>query len=632
MFRFARSLVPMLLSLFLFACHGKESTVQKTEDIKKQEIRVFWETFNRATSLRTAGKFEDAAKAYESALQLDSKHEESLYYLGSSLLELGEYEKAIQIYRRMVKLNPKSNRGLSQLGLLLSTPAPGAVLNEEEARGMFERVTRVNQEESGPFLRMGLLSLRQGDRKSAWKYFQIAAGFKSPEGLFFSGYLRFQEGNYVEAASLFQRVLEINRNEKQITGRGVFSEGDIKTSGSSLSLMEKAGVKALIFLHWTSLKLGRYPDSVPAEFRVTGNPAPVAVNLAKQPGPGRVVWCDLDSDSVPEMVLIESGRTCIFENASGKFREFAARLAGGYDGACADYNGDHRPDLYIISNGFTGEGQNTLYRNEGSGAFQDVTDSSGLSGRRATAAAAFADMDGDSDPDLLEAGNAAAGNAPLRIYWNKAGKFQLEQLAFPGNAVSFSIADYNQDGAPDLFVLRWKRPAVMFRNDGKGRLTDVTSSAGLQSAGGNSFSASFFDYNHDPWPDLFVSRHASYETALLRLIQPGLPQLQEAPQLYVNVGGKTFGDAGKEAKLQHAYGTMKSIAVDWDRDGWTDIVLANGGLDSWRLEPSVVLRNLEGKGFVEWAQFPANQAANILSFSIAEGKSDGVPRLFAESL
>ena len=48
-------------------------------------------------------------------------------------------------------------------------------------------------------------------------------------------------------------------------------------------------------------------------------------------------------------------------------------------------------------------------------------------------------------------------------------------------------------------------PSVLFRNDGKGRFTDVTARVGLGPFRGNGLGVVVSDYDDDEWPDVFVS-------------------------------------------------------------------------------------------------------------------------------
>src|SRR5688572_25483892 len=90
--------------------------------------------------------------------------------------------------------------------------------------------------------------------------------------------------------------------------------------------------------------------------------------------------------------------------------------SGTFVNAFADYDGDGDPDLFV---GFNGA-PNRLYRND-RGRFVDVAGEAGVADARATRAAAWADVDGDGDPDLL-VGFAGPG-AVLRLYRNTRGRF-----------------------------------------------------------------------------------------------------------------------------------------------------------------------------------------------------------------
>jgi hypothetical protein len=76
--------------------------------------------------------------------------------------------------------------------------------------------------------------------------------------------------------------------------------------------------------------------------------------------------------------------------------------------------------------------------------------------------------------------------------------------------------------------------------------------------------------------------------------------------------------------LDRCYGIMHVLPVDIDSDGWTDLLLTNGGLDSQRVEPSVVLRNLQGQRFQEWYYVPGfGRPGNFTGAAIVGFERDG---------
>jgi hypothetical protein len=71
---------------------------------------------------------------------------------------------------------------------------------------------------------------------------------------------------------------------------------------------------------------------------------------------------------------------------------------------------------------------------------------------------------------------------------------------------------------------------------------------------------------------------------------------------------------------------MQAVPADYDADGWMDLLLANGGLDTQHLEPSVILRNEGGKQFREWVRLPAaGGATNAIGAAVADMNGDGRP-------
>jgi hypothetical protein len=129
--------------------------------------------------------------------------------------------------------------------------------------------------------------------------------------------------------------------------------------------------------------------------------------------------------------------------------------------AFADYDGDGDPDLFV---GFNGA-PNRLYRND-KGRFTDVAVAAGVADARPTRAAAWGDADADGDVDLL-VGFAPGAGPVLRFYRNDNGRFG-DRTADAGLTVEAgavrqpSWVDADGDGDLDLFVAFRDRPNAFF--------------------------------------------------------------------------------------------------------------------------------------------------------------------------
>ncbi|MEZ5178697.1 MAG: FG-GAP-like repeat-containing protein [Acidimicrobiales bacterium] len=140
--------------------------------------------------------------------------------------------------------------------------------------------------------------------------------------------------------------------------------------------------------------------------------------------------------------------------------------------AAADYDGDGDQDLFITRLGLP----NRLMRNDGTGHFTDVAAEAGVGGTDVadgSAAALWADLDGDGDLDLFTTG---AGNGRHTLFVNDGtGHFtdgtEAANLVMPPfvaglpGTLSYGagVADWDHDGDLDLAVLQWYRPEVSTR-------------------------------------------------------------------------------------------------------------------------------------------------------------------------
>ncbi|MDQ3347200.1 MAG: CRTAC1 family protein [Acidobacteriota bacterium] len=205
--------------------------------------------------------------------------------------------------------------------------------------------------------------------------------------------------------------------------------------------------------------------------------------------------------------------------------------------AWIDYDNDGFVDLYFV-NGAPGSA-NALYRNNHDGTFADVTRQAGVAG--------------DSS----------------RSY--KTG---------------VAVGDFDGDGLLDLYVTAFG-PNILFRNNGNGSFTDVTSASGV--AGGAtewSTSAGFFDFDRDGDLDLYVANYLAFrldDNPYCGVRKEGYrmycnPTIFDgaADRLFRNNGNGTFADVSREAGIANPAGKGLGVAFcDFDRDGDTDVYVAN---------------------------------------------------------
>jgi hypothetical protein len=213
--------------------------------------------------------------------------------------------------------------------------------------------------------------------------------------------------------------------------------------------------------------------------------------------------------------------------------------------------------------------------------FPDVAASTGLAVDGLAGGAAMEDFDGDDLLDIMVSTMDLRGQLQL-FHNNGDGTFsdRTEAAGLIGEigGLNLTVADYNNDGHPDVLVLRggWMGPEGHFpksllRNNGDGTFSDVTEEAGLLSSRPTQ-TATWFDYNGDGWLDLFVGYESTGTDA-------------NPCELYRNNGDGTFTECAAEAGLAYV-GFVKAVASgDFNNDGRPDLYL------SIRDGPNVLLRN-----------------------------------------
>ena len=196
-----------------------------------------------------------------------------------------------------------------------------------------------------------------------------------------------------------------------------------------------------------------------------------------------VLLCDVDGDGDLDAVLASfGGQTRLYRNDGlGVFSDVTATqlplatlatraLAGG------DVDGDGDVDL-VLGTGILAAAPDLLYRNDGSGAFTDVTAANLQVPAATTSCLSFGDVDGDGDLDLVRgAGNNSYG-AENTLCLNDGHGVFTPRLAMPylfDQTNALALGDVDHDGDLDLVVGDYGSPCKLYVNDGSGGFTDST--------------------------------------------------------------------------------------------------------------------------------------------------------------
>jgi hypothetical protein len=146
--------------------------------------------------------------------------------------------------------------------------------------------------------------------------------------------------------------------------------------------------------------------------------------------------------------------------------------------------------------------------------------------------------------------------------------------------------DVNDDGRQDVYCTvgagsgGGRGPNQLWIQQQDGTFNEVAGAYGVRDPYGRGRQAALFDFNHDPYPDLYVGN--------------AYPRTDDRPsinRLFVNVDGERFRPAPK-AGVNGEIGGNTVRAVDFDRDGWQDILACGSG-------ELFLFRNVRGRRFNE---------------------------------
>jgi hypothetical protein len=270
-------------------------------------------------------------------------------------------------------------------------------------------------------------------------------------------------------------------------------------------------------------------------------------------------------------VSAASGLAVVHANGAAGQKYLPETMGSG--AAFVDVDGDGDQDLIVVSGVWTpGSPAARVFKNDGRGRFAEATAGSGFEQTPPSRPAAAS---------ARRPGDAAAG---------------------PDYGMGIAAGDYDNDGAPDV-LLTAVGHSRLFRNLGGGRFSDVSAKAGIGTRRAFSTSAMWFDYDKDGRLDLLIANYVQWTPqGDLFCSADGKTKSYCTPEayrgstswLYRNTGDGTFEDVTAKAGFFDV--TSKSLGVtllDYDQDGWPDVFIAND------TQPNKLYRNNGNGTFTE---------------------------------
>ena len=324
-----------------------------------------------------------------------------------------------------------------------------------------------------------------------------------------------------------------------------------------------------------------------------------------------VAVADYDNDGRDDLFITALEGDRLFHNeGAGKFRDVTkdsgiVNSSFSTSAAFLDYDRDGKVDLVIANYvQWTAKGDlwcsmdgatksyctpesykgnsSKLYRNLGSGKFQDVTKAAGLgeANSKALGIATF-DVNNDGWVDIFFANDTQ----PNKLYRNnKNGTFTEEAVSagvafgedgVARGAMGVDFGDYDRSGRAHLLVGNFSNQMLgLYHNEGTGLFVDEAprSAVGRSSLLSLSFGVFFFDYDLDGYPDIFAANgHIDEE---IGRVQPKV-QFKQAPLLFRNLGKGKFEDVSKltGVEMQRPIVARGAAYADIDHDGDLDVLI-----------------------------------------------------------
>ncbi len=518
--------------------------------------------------------------------------------LGVALLEQYKHKEGAEAFTRALKLDPNLQLARINLGIALFN-VPDLVGAQREA----EKAAASNPNAPQPAYILGLIAKSQNRSEDAIAAFQrvLKIDARDTGANVNLGQLYAQQKKYAEAIAVFRTAIAVEPyNMTALYNLGLaLTRNNEQAEGKQMiarfQQLRQSGAGTTIGQNY--LEQGRYSEAVAS----TGAETELVVRATPD-----VTFTDATESMLPP-VTAKSGAAANVAPLSADLKlgvsvDAGQGLAGALNGSATLFDYDLDGDLDLLS---VTTIEPRLYRNDG-GKFTDVTDKGG------------------------------ALNA-------KPGGFGVGAVA----------GDYDNDGKPDLFILRQNGASALYHNDGDGKFSDVTSAAGIPRYPYLSISTAMFDMDHDGDLDIVIAGFADLSKPRNKSadIKPEIPDdFAGAPGMTLrNDGTGKFTDVTATARIDETPNhTVALVPTDYDNRRDVDVLLVNYGapadllsnqrdgsfrnvgrevgLDSHGHGTSVAAGDVNKDGFTDFF-FGGTDSAGLFAISDGQGrfKSVGAP-------
>ncbi len=503
--------------------------------------------------------------------------------LGVALLEQFKHKEGVDAFRRALQLDPKLTLARLNLSIALFN-VPDFPAAQKEAQSAIA----LSPESPQPYYVLGLIAKAQNRGDDALVAFQHVLKIDSSDvGANINvGQLYSQQRKYPEAISAFRVALVVEPyNGTALYGLGTaLLRGGQRDEGqreiARFQELRQRGSGTTLGPNY--LEQGRYAEAVAstgAETELVDRAIP-AVTFNDSPG----TFAGLNETKTPAVLGMGPvfGRQFNLQDLNeNSRREIAAALGGA--ATLFDFDGDGDLDLF-----WAGISEQHLYRND-KGKFTDITSQS---------------------PSLT-------------------GKLSRPSIA----AVA---GDYDNDGRPDLFVVR-DGSLALYHNDGGGKFSDITAAAAIPAYSYLPSSAAFVDVDHDGDLDLFVAGLADLSKVSKRgpVVFPN--DFAGAPSMLLrNDGNGKFTDITTAAKIDQASHAIAIVPTDFNNRRDVDLLIVKYGAPPslFSNQRDGTFRDVAGEvGLTASGNWTCAAAGDLNKDSYTDfffGRADG-PGLFAMS-